>query len=253
MRFLFLKYGIQYALIVWAYLFWRSEHYLRGLVILNLLFIALFSAKLITVFGYTSNVGNLHYATAVAIQCLIAHRYGTEAALRTVSTAFFSMSAVAAMCFCLRLSCVPPLTAGDNEYTRAVMLLINQSIYAVAASMAAFAVSQHVLVYLWKSLRERRFFVREGNAGVEMPLWLRYFVTVIAVQLVDSAIFFSLLVTGRGVCVLEHAFVGFVLKTFAGFGLLSIFYVEHTMLGQSIKRFADYVHEKQTGDTDAEG
>src|SRR3989304_2899301 len=57
--------------------------FLRNFMLVQILFIGIFGNQEITVFGLTSNIGNLFYASVVFGMCLMMEIYGVEEARRT--------------------------------------------------------------------------------------------------------------------------------------------------------------------------
>lgn len=57
----------------------------------NLLLISTFGAKLISIFGFVSNIGNIFYATTFFAVQLLLERYGRREAVRAVWAGVFAL------------------------------------------------------------------------------------------------------------------------------------------------------------------
>ena len=157
-------------------------------MLVQILFIGIFGNQEITVFGLTSNIGNLFYASVVFGMCLMMEIYGVEEARRTRN--------VLAGCV-LAASLLGVVPVGSQ-------ILI--------ASLAAFLAAQTVFIHLWERFRSRTIFLY--NVG-----------SSIATQAVDSIVFFPIAFVGIRTVeqMTGYALDGFLLKSLFAFVALPFY------------------------------
>lgn len=175
---------------------------LYGTIAINLILISIFGAKLVTLFGYTTNVGNIFYACVFLATYFILERHDKKDAFRTIwfgiiCLTFFIVLSQLAVHF---TSAVP----GDSldAATRTVFKL---SIRIALASALSYMFAQYVniLIYSWiKSKTGERF------------LWLRANVANICGQIVDCSLFFTIgFVDLPGNALVQAILAGLVIRT----------------------------------------
>lgn len=145
---------------------------IRDLIAINMVLISLFASKLLTVFGYTTNVANIFYATVVLSQAVIFHRYGKDAAVRTISMTMHALVASLSLSYIISNF---PVVLGNEAPSQAIFLVANQSIHVVFASLFAFMIGQYTLVLSLQYLKR-----------------LKYPLAIILTQIVDSLVFFPI-------------------------------------------------------------
>lgn len=149
-----------------------DHHRISTFVAVNMMLVVLFSQKLFVLFGLTTNVANIFYATVVLAQVLTLYKYGQEAALHTIRLTLF---AVLSMLLLSSALAAFPVVQGDEGISAAVSLITNTSLYVVFASLFAFVIAQAVLVRLLDTFS-----------------YTKAAIAVTVTQLVDSLVFFPI-------------------------------------------------------------
>ena len=147
-------------------------------IAVNLLLITIFGAKLISIFGFVTNTGNIFYvATFVAVYFLI-ERYSEADAFRAIWGGL-----IALLLFMLLSQMTIGMTGvASSKYLEDAMNVLFAGSYRIAlASLFAYLIGQYVNISIYTWLRHR-------TRG--MHLWLRINGANIAGQLLDSAVFF---------------------------------------------------------------
>ena len=158
----------------------RGVDWLFGTIILNLVLIAIFGAKLISVFDLTTNAGNVFYACVFFATYLILERQGKKGGLRIIWMGsgfiiFFALlSQLSTQLHGLSLS------SSANE---ALAALFSFSLRITFASVLAYVFAQYVNVSIYEWLKAR---------VIGKSLWVRSNVANIVSQLVDSLLFFTI-------------------------------------------------------------
>ncbi|MDO8495955.1 MAG: queuosine precursor transporter [bacterium] len=158
----------------------RGVEWLLATIPVNLILIAIFGAKLITVFGFITNAGNVFYACVFLATHFLIERHGKRAGLKTIWYGaclvlfFVLMSNFATQSIGLPLS---------DRVNSAILTLFSFSLRITFASIIAYVFAQcvNILVYEW--LKEKTH---------EKFLWLRSNGANVIAQLVDSLLFFSI-------------------------------------------------------------
>jgi uncharacterized PurR-regulated membrane protein YhhQ (DUF165 family) len=142
---------------------------LYRMVLVNMLLITLFGGIVAVIRGVHVNYGDIWYVGVVAAQGLLLARSGWRAGAYSVGATLGTLVfAVLAMLIVSTGHLVTPLWD-------VTVSAINFS----AASFAAFAIGQAVMIATWRKMSDA-------------PLWVRYGVSLTLCQLVDSAVFFPL-------------------------------------------------------------
>ncbi|MEK9172955.1 MAG: queuosine precursor transporter [Patescibacteria group bacterium] len=168
--------------------------------------VAVFGGKLVSIFGFTSNVGNIFYAVVFLGVQLTLEYYGRKDAIRSVWVSFFAVS------FFVLMGQVVlgfQTEAVSGELSGALGVIFEFVPRIMIASLTAFALSQYVNIYVYN-------FVRRKTG--ERRLWLRSLTAVFGGQLVDSLLFFSIAFWGLMPIstIAEIMMVGFVIKVAIG-------------------------------------
>lgn len=154
--------------------------WLFATVIANLILVGIFGAKLITIFGLTTNVGNIFYACVFLATHFLLERYGKGVGMKTIwfgailSLFFILMSGLAT-----RFMGIPLNDLANG----AILTLFSFSIRITFASILAFIFAQYINIFMYEYLKLHT----KGKF-----LWLRSNVANIISQLVDSLIFFTI-------------------------------------------------------------
>lgn len=171
-------------------------------IVINTILISAFGAKLITVFGFVTNTGNVFYASTFAASAILAEHYGRKEAYRAVWIGFCALS------FFIVLWHFTNNYIGIAEtqaISDAIRILFREAPRVAIASMSGYILSQHLAIWLFD------YFYRlyEGRM-----VWMRTIVSAVAGQALDSAIFFSIAFSGQveSSILMQAIAVGFLLK-----------------------------------------
>lgn len=169
---------VEFILILLVFRLGKRWLYLT--ITINLILIATFGAKLIPIFGVTTNAGNIFYAAIFFATYLQIEGYGSDTAYKSVWTGFLSVS------FFVILTQFVLAFHGSSE-NRAVDEAIDELFKIVPrialASVIGYIISQYFNIWLYSALRHKMNNKR---------LWLRNIASLIPAQLLDSILFFSI-------------------------------------------------------------
>ncbi len=175
--------------------------WLLGTVVLNLLLVTIFGSQLIMIFGFTTNAGNVFYASVFLATHFLLEQYGKKTALRTISygagfIVFFTvMSQLTGQFSAIPVDSVHSLIASPISF----------SLRITFASILAYVFAQtaNISFYEWIKLRT-----------MGKHLWLRSIGANTASQLIDSMLFFSIAFFDLpGPLLLQTILVGWLVKT----------------------------------------
>lgn len=158
----------------------QKIEWLFGTIIVNIILIGIFGAKLIMIFGFTTNAGNVFYACVFLATYFILEKYGQRAGLRTI------WLGIGFILFFTLLSQLASRLAGlalHPAVNESLLTIFNFSPRVTLASIIAYAFAQYVNIYIYQWLRLRTR---------QKQLWLRSNVANLTSQLVDSLLFFSI-------------------------------------------------------------
>lgn len=174
-------------------------------ILVNLMLISTFGAKLIPIFGFVTNVGNGFYAFAFFATNILLAFYGKKIAYKSIWITFAGLIVFVLMGqFVIRI-------AGDSSSSTIsdAMTTVFANVPRIAfASITAYLVAQHVNYWIFSSL----FLTKKK------PLWLSSIISTFAAQAVDSVLFFTIAFVGTisPSLLLEALLTGFVIKTCVG-------------------------------------
>lgn len=189
--------------------------WLYGCIIANLLFISVFGSKLVTFYGFTTNVGNVFYACVFfAIYLLIEH-YGAAAARRAIWIGF-----LAVILFIIASQIVISLEGSLLSATtdQAIRTLFEYAPRLAFASVISFTITQYFNIWLYATLR--------AKTGHRL-LWLRVAASVLSAQALDSILFFSIAFAGTlSSPEFTHVlWVGYGIKVLIGLASIPLMYL----------------------------
>jgi queuosine precursor transporter len=148
-------------------------------IFVNLILIATWGAKVISLFGFPTNIGNAFYGCVFFATWLVVERFGKEIAYRVVWIGF-ALSAFFMLMSQLSLHYGGlPQSAAFNDASR---IMFNFSPRIGLASMLGYMISQYfnIGVYSW---------IKEKTEGKK--LWLQSIGASIVGQGADSIVFFT--------------------------------------------------------------
>lgn len=174
---------------------------LRSLIIVNLILISLFGSILISVVGYTTNMGNVLYTAISFALYLIIDKNGKETGKRVIFTSLFMLLLFTLLANTLNFSSSIP-----GEHGAILKQVFDANPRVLFASLLAFLMAQHFNVWLYVRLSSWR------NG------WFRTVTSNSLTQVIDSAIFFfvafyAIVPLGQ---VLEIMTTGLAIKVLAG-------------------------------------
>lgn len=201
------------ALLLWFALRSDGPYRTRGLIAVNMLLIALMASKWFEIFGHVTNVANVFYATVVVAQAYIFSRYGLDSMVRTIPMTLYALVVGVTLAY---LTSLTPVVDGNIVEATAISTVAAFSLTVVAASFFAFIIGQAVLAVIlgWVHLNKTR-----------------YLLAIVAAQLVDSAVFFSIAFSNSGI-VGDAMITGFLLKVAVS---LPIFLIVQALLSIDAK------------------
>jgi uncharacterized integral membrane protein (TIGR00697 family) len=180
----------------------RGVNWLFGTIILNLILSNIFGAKLITVFGFVANIGNVFYASVFLATYFLIERYGRSVGVISIQLGLFFTI------FFVMISQLVLLSSGFDqnlEVNNAISTLFTFSPRVFLGSVIGYAFAQYVniSIYEWIRIRTKGKF-----------LWLRSNVANIISQIIDSILFFSIAFPDLpGNLLVQAIFVGWLVKT----------------------------------------
>ncbi len=158
----------------------RGSDWLFGTVILNMILVGIFGAKLITIFGLTTNVGNVFYACVFLATHFMIEKHGKHMGFKTIwYGTFFTLSFIGLSQLANHQSGVQLSDVVNNT----VKTLFSFSLRVTFASILAYIFAQYVNVAVFDWLNKKT----NGTY-----LWVRSNGANIASQFVDSLLFFSI-------------------------------------------------------------
>lgn len=171
-------------------------------IIVNLILVSTLGAQLVSYFGFTTNAGNVFYASIfLAINILIEYFGKATARRATVTSVVALVVFISIIQFTLLLE--------NSAHTLQLSTTLRQvftttpriALASIIAYIAAAWVSISIYAY-FKNLHKLRF------------MWLRHMISAIAGQLVDSVIFFNIAFFGQisNPLLIEILWTGYIVK-----------------------------------------
>ena len=195
---------IDLGLVLFAYR--NGKDWLYATIVINFMLISTFGAKLIPLFGFVTNAGNVFFASVYVATHLLTEHYGKKEGLKAAWIGFVSIV------FFIVMSQFTLRTVGSPEsagVSAAIVTLFRNSPRIALASMFASLIGQYLNVTLYDALHRR---------SGKKQLWLRDTSSNVVGQLVDSLLFFSMAFYGLipfG-ALIQIIFVGFFVKVLVG-------------------------------------
>lgn len=197
-----------FVFIMFAYLLGRELLYI--VIVLNILLISSFGAKLITLFGFTTNAGNIFFASVFIATHFLTEHWGRREGYKTMWIGLISL-----VFFILMGQLALSARGADQsvEVNQALEVVYKFSARIATASILSYLIVQYLNVTIYDTLHQA--------AGKKL-LWLRVFVATAIGQAVDSVLFFSLAFAGAvpQSILIQSILIGFSVKV--GVGLISI-------------------------------
>jgi uncharacterized integral membrane protein (TIGR00697 family) len=192
------------ALVDMLFIFYSSRRgveWLFGTIVLNLILVSIFGAKLMMIGGYTTNAGNVFYACVFLATHFVLEKAGKSKALRTI---FCGASFLIFFTVLAHLAAKVVSVPESDQVNGAILTLFSISFRVTVASLTAFIFAQYVNIYVYEWLRVKT----KGRF-----LWLRINGANIVGQLVDSLLFFSIAFFDlSGFTIIQTILAGWILK-----------------------------------------
>ena len=174
----------------------RGTTWLYGTIILNLVLVTIFGAKLITVFGLATNAGNVFYACVFLATHFILERHGRQEGVKTV---LFGVGLM------VLFTLMAQLATAFSESVPGDVAVMSFPLRITFASILAYVFAQRINIAVYDWLKRRT----HGKL-----LWLRSNGANIVGQLADSLLFFSIAFLDLPGSVLVQAILaGWLLKS----------------------------------------
>ena len=181
-----------------------GSRYLLAMLVANIILVSVFASKLISVFGYVSNVGNIFYASTFLCSSLLVEH---SSAKETKHTIYAGVLAIFAYLLLSQITIHLPSLLGNESISQQFAFLFSSSVSITIGSVLAFVAAQLFLIHVYDILKGRR------NDKGFLQIAFRAIVTAAIAQWIDSIIFFPIAFhTFSPKTILEIASVGYVLK-----------------------------------------
>lgn len=176
----------------------------RGLlasVVVNVILVATFGAKLISIFGLVTNVGNVFYSSIFLAVNIMVERFGRKEALKAIWSGFAAL-----FVFMLMGQFVVASQGLENTHVvnEAIATLFGFAPRLTFASMFAYIISQHFNLWFYEQLLKK----------TKLVLGFRNFISTAVAQFFDSLFFFFFAFYGTisNSLLWESIFTGYLLK-----------------------------------------
>ncbi len=186
-------------------------------IVLNIILISAFGAKLITFFGITTNTGNSFFACVFVATYLMSELWGKQEALKSVLFGLLSLVFFILMGqFVINFKGVE----STSSVSQALEIIYARSARVALASILSYIVVQYINVTLYNYLKQK-------TAG--RLLYMRSMIATLIGQGLDSALFFSLAFYGivPNSILLQSMVSGFLIKSTIGFVATPFLYLSY--------------------------
>ena len=183
-----------------------GKNWLYATIIINLVLISTFGAKLISIFGFVTNTGNVFFAAVFLATHILTEHYGKREGYKTVWIGF------AAIVFFILMSQFTLQYAGlpaSSVINQAQELLFIGAPRIALASMVGYILVQYFNVWIYDLIH--------AKTGRKL-LWLRDTIANFTGQFLDSILFFSIAFYGiiPIPVLLQTMLAGFAIKVIVG-------------------------------------
>jgi uncharacterized integral membrane protein (TIGR00697 family) len=188
------------------FMFRMGKSFLYTVIAVNLLFVGLFGAKLVTLAGWMTNVGNVFFAAVFLATHLLVEHYGKRDAQRSIWISYiFQVLLLVNVDLVVKLAGIPQSEIANN----ALLTLFTEVPRIVLASFAAYICSLYTTISVYDTIR---------TATQGRMLWLRDTVANIVGQGVDSVLFFTIAFYGTVTSDMLYELItaGFAVKVLIG-------------------------------------
>jgi uncharacterized integral membrane protein (TIGR00697 family) len=164
---------------------WKlGKERLYSVIIVFLILITAFGGKIVEFFGHATNTGNIFYASVFLATYFLIERYGKKEGVYSIWVGL-----IVVIFFAVLTHLTVALVGADatSPLNTALLTAFNPILRVALASLAAYAVSQTINVYIYLYLKERM----RGKY-----MWLRANIANVVAQIMDSVVFFSIAFIG---------------------------------------------------------
>ncbi len=196
-----------------AFLSRFGKEWIFGLMAANMILISTFGGKLVDVFGFMTNAGNIFYAAVFLCVFALLDRYGHEAAHRGIWIGFAPLVAFVILAqLAVALISAPETRALDA----AIHTVFAISPRILLASVFAYFISLYMLTAVFDTARSWR-----------APLFAAVFAATLVAQAADSILFFTIafLDTVPLRALIEIILTGYAVKVAAGIIAIPFLYI----------------------------
>ena len=184
----------------------QGKRWIFALIAINLILASMLGGKLLSVFGFVINAGNVAYACVFFATHVLIERYGKEEGYRTI---WFGAVMVLFFTIATQLARLSNGLSDTSDINNAMTTLFQLVPRITVASLFAYVIAQYcnVALYGWlKDLWEDRL------------LFVRVVLVLAVAQLIDSSLFVSIAFFGllSVPVILQNIYVGCFSKVFVG-------------------------------------
>ena len=179
-----------------------GRQYVMAALILNLLAVGIFAQKIITIFGYDTNISNACYAATVFCMAIICEKYKEHSKSEAFLVGLFSL---------LLFTMISQIIVhGDSGSLATVFHATPRN---SLAGFVGYTVAMGFFVQFWDILF--------------MPVWMKYILLLIMIQSLDSILFFVIAFYGilSPNKLIEIGTIGFMVKIVIGICSVPFLYI----------------------------
>ena len=155
-----------------------GREWLFGSILINLILVTTFGAKLVPFFGFVVNFGNVFYASVFVATYFLIEHHGSKNGLRSV---WLGASAVTFFVLCSQFAISLQGIEQSEVISKTMSTLFHLAPRIFIASILAYILAQYLNVWLYSNLMDR-----DGSK----KLWFRITVAAFFAQILDSIVFF---------------------------------------------------------------
>lgn len=194
-----------------------GKKWLYSSIVVNLILISVFGAKLISIFGLVTNSGNVFYAAVFFATYLLIEHHGLSSGVNVVWLGVLSTT------FFMVMSQFAAFTVGVGETAEingAIHTLFTLAPRVALASLVAYVAAQSLNSLLYGGFKKRN--------GKDR-LWLRALASSSVAQLLDSILFFSIAFLGIVplAVMVQAMIIGYVVKVLVGAMSIPLLYLSY--------------------------
>lgn len=202
--------------------FYKGRPWFHSPTILGLILISVFGAKLIHVFGATTNVGNIFYAMVFLAGQLIVEYYGEDEGKKNIWLGLGSVALFVALGQLVISYTGVSQSVGAPDIFAAFFKFIPR---VALGSLIAYLFAQSLNIRLYAYLRSK----------IEPKIWIRSILSTAAGQLLDSLIFFPIAFWGTisQTELFQAVLAGFIVKFSLGVISVPFIYLSYGLITRS--------------------